>query len=57
MDIKSPEYLELEQMHNEKEYQFNKMKECLSRMEKMFGGVDQMSDEEILSLFVNKKQN
>lgn len=51
MDIKSPEYVELEQKYNEKESQFNNMEERLSRMEKMFGNVDQMSDEEILKLF------
>ena len=57
MDIKSPEYVELEQKYNEKKSQFNNMEERLSRMEKMFSGVDQMSDDEILSLFANKKQN
>lgn len=57
LDIKSADYLELERKYNEKESQFNNMEERLSRMEKMFSGVDQMSDDEILSLFANKKQN
>ncbi|MBQ2613496.1 MAG: site-specific integrase [Methanobrevibacter sp.] len=56
MDIKSPEYVELEQKYNEKESQFNDMEERLSRMEKMFSNVDQLNDDEILNLFSNKSK-
>ena len=51
IDIKSPEYLELEQKYHEKEDQFQNMEERLSNVEKMFSNVDKLSDDEILNLF------
>lgn len=51
INIKSPEYLELEQKYNEKEDQFQNMEERLSKVEKLFSNVEDMSDEDILKLF------
>lgn len=55
LEIKSPEYIELEQKYNEKEEQFNNMEERLSKVERLFDNVNSMSDDEILSLFANKR--
>ena len=56
INIKSPEYLELEQKYHEKEDKINNMEERLSNVEKMFANVDELSDDEILSLFSRRKQ-
>lgn len=57
INIKSPEYLELEQKYNEKEDQFQNMEERLSKVEKMFSNVDNLSDEEILNIFSGRKKS
>lgn len=56
LEIKSPEYIELEQKYNEKEEQVNNMEERLSKVEEIFNQVNNLSDDEILSLFANKKR-
>lgn len=56
LDIKSQEYLELEQKYHEKEDQFKNMEERLSNVEKMFASVDKLSDDEILNLFSRRKE-
>lgn len=56
LEIKSPEYIELEQKYNEKEEQVNNMEERLSKVEEIFNQVNNLSDDEILNLFAKKKQ-
>ena len=56
LEIKSPEYIELEQKYNEKEEQFNNMEERLSKVERLFDNVNSMSDDEILNLFAKKER-
>ena len=56
LEIKSPEYIELEQKYNEKEEQVNNMEERLSKVEEIFNQVNNLSDDEILGLFEKKKQ-
>lgn len=56
LEIKSPEYIELEQKYNEKEKQVNNMEERLSKVEEIFNQVNNLSDDEILNLFAKKKQ-
>lgn len=56
IDIKSQEYLELEQKYVEKEEMINDMEQRLSNVEKIFVDVDNMSDDEILNLFAKRKQ-
>ena len=56
LEIKSPEYIELEQKYNEKEEQVNNMEERLSKVEEIFNQVNTLSDDEILNLFAKKKQ-
>lgn len=56
LDIKSQEYIELETKYNKKEEQFKNMEERLSNVEKVFRDIDQLSDDEILSLFAKKKR-
>ena len=54
LEIKSPEYIELEQKYNEKEEQVNNMEERLSKVEEIFNQVNNLSDDEILNLFTKK---
>lgn len=56
LEIKSPEYIELEQKYNEKEEQVNNMEERLSKVEEIFNQVNNLSDDEILNLFAKKKR-
>ena len=56
LEIKSPEYIELEQKYNEKEKQVNNMEERLSKVEEIFNQVNNLSDDEILGLFAKKKR-
>ena len=56
LEIKSPEYIELEQKYNEKEEQVNNMEERLSKVEEIFNQVNNLSDDEILGLFAKKKK-
>lgn len=56
LEIKSPEYIELEQKYNEKEEQVNNMEERLSKVEEIFNQVNNLSDDEILNLFTKKKK-
>lgn len=51
IDIKSPEYLELESKVQNKDDAINNMEERLSKVEKLFSNVEDMSDEDILKLF------
>ena len=54
LEIKSPEYIELEQKYNEKEEQVNNMEERLSKVEEIFNQVNNLSDDEILNIFTKK---
>ena len=56
LEIKSPEYIELEQKYNEKEEQVNNMEERLSKVEEIFNQVNNLSDDEILNLFAKKER-
>lgn len=56
LEIKSPEYIELEQKYNEKEKQVNNMEERLSKVEEIFNQVNNLSDDEILNLFAKKER-
>lgn len=47
---------DLKQKYDEKEGQFDNMEERLSNVEKLFRNIDNMSDNEILNLFANRKQ-
>lgn len=55
IDLKSPEYLELEQKYNEKEDQLSNMEERLSKVENIFSNIDKLSDEELLNIFSKRK--
>ena len=55
VDLKSPEYIELEQRYSEKENQLNNMEERLSKVEDLFNNMDNMSDEDLLKLFSKRK--
>lgn len=56
IDLKSPEYIELEHKYNEKENQLNNMEERLSNVEKLLHYVDNMTDEELLNIFSKRKK-
>ena len=56
LEIKSPEYIELEQKYNEKEEQVNNMEERVSKVEEIFNQVNNLSDDEILNLFAKKER-
>lgn len=56
IDIKSQEYLELEQKYQEKEDIVKDMEERLSKVENIFHNIDNMSDEDLLNIFSKRKK-
>ena len=56
LDYLDKENETLKEKYNEKEVEVNQMNERLSKIEKLFEHMDNMSDDELLSLFEKRKQ-
>lgn len=57
LDIKSPEYIQMETELQEKNTALEDMNNRLSKVESLFENVNSMSDDEILSLFARKDRS
>ena len=55
LDFKAPEYRRLEQEVKEKNTIVNDMEERLSKVEKMFADIDNMSDNDVLNVFAKRE--